>query len=366
MALYAEARLCHACFRETCPSDGQGLPLAVASPAKAGEQEVGGRGMMPSAGALVSIFGPLLEIGPRVLLVMACGLLALAAARMSGRAIRERRTGPFIAAWALGIVGVCAARIGLASLAFYGSPPMLQGLPDPLSRLEIWRFLWGNEVPIALAVGSGTLIALWLRRGREAGAPAASSREARSRRIGAAGEARVAGELKRIGVPALHNVVLWGAGWSVELDHVVRVPSGIVVLETKTLGGTIAGELDAPVWTQRTAGRVEVSRLVNPVLQNQAHVWALEGFLGDRRVPICGYVVSAGRARFAPEIADAVVRVRDLPWILSIFFAEPNPRVLDAAWRRLEREAAKSGARRAAHEAHARRRRKGFWCRRQA
>ena len=29
--------------------------------------------MMPS----VSIFGPLLEIGPRVLLVMACGLLVL-------------------------------------------------------------------------------------------------------------------------------------------------------------------------------------------------------------------------------------------------------------------------------------------------
>jgi hypothetical protein len=94
------------------------------------------------------------------------------------------------------------------------------------------------------------------------------SRETRSRRIGAAGEARVAGELKRIGFPALHNVILWGAGWSVELDHVVRVPSGIVVLETKTLGGTIAGELDAPVWTQRTAGGVEVGRLDNPVLQN--------------------------------------------------------------------------------------------------
>jgi hypothetical protein len=104
----------------------------------------------------------------------------------------------------------------------------------------------------------------------------------------------------------------------------------------------------------------------NPVLQNQAHVRAVEGFLGDLQVPICGYVVSAGRARFAPEIADAVVRVRDLPWILSIFFAEPNPRVLAAAWRRLEREAAKSGARRATHEANARRRREAFRLRRQA
>jgi hypothetical protein len=151
------------------------------------------------------------------------------------------------AGWALGIVGVCGARIGFASLAFYGSPPMLQGVPDPVSGLEIWRFLRPYEAPIALAVGSGVLIALWLRRGREAGATKASRREARSRRIGAVGEARVAAELKRIGLPALHNIILRGAGWSVELDHVVRVPSGIVVLETKTFGGTIEGQLASPV-----------------------------------------------------------------------------------------------------------------------
>ena len=319
---------------------------------------------MPSAATLASIFGPFSEIGPRVLLVMACGLLVLAAVRMSGRAIRERCTGRFIAGWALGIVGVCAARIGFASLAFYGGPAMSRGLPDPLSGAEIWRFLRACEAPIALAVGSGLLIALWLRRGREAGA--AASREARSRRVGAAGEARVAVELQRIGLPALHNIILWGAGWSVELDHVVRVASGIVVLETKTLGGTIAGELDAPIWTQRTAGGVEVGRVDNRVLQNQAHVRAVEGFLGDLRVPICGYVVSAGRARFAAAIADAVVPVRDLPWVLAISFAEPNPSILDAAWRRLEREAAKSGSRRAAHEAYARRRREAFRLRRQA
>ena len=242
---------------------------------------------------------------------------------------------------------------------------MSRDLPDPLSGAEIWRFLRACEAPIALAVGSGLLIALWLHRWREVGATGASSREARSRRIGAAGEARVAGELKRIRLPALHNIILWGAGWSVELDHVVRVPSGILVLETKALGGTIAGEPDSPVWTQRTAGGVEVGRLDNPVLQNQAHVRAVEGFLGDLPVPICGYVVSVGRARFAPEIADAFVPVRDLPWVLSIPFAEPNLRVLDAAWRRLERAAAKSGGRRAAHEAYARRRRKAFRLRRQ-
>jgi hypothetical protein len=52
--------------------------------------------------------------------------------------------------------------------------------------------------------------------------------------------------------------------------------------------------------------------------------------------------------------------------VLSISFAEPNPRVLDSAWRRIEREAIKSGGRRAMHEAYARRRRDAFRARRQA
>jgi len=107
---------------------------------------------MPSDAALMSMLGPMLEIGPRVLLVMACGLLAVVAVRISARGIRQGYAGVFLAGWALGIVGVCGARIGFASLAFYGSPPMLQGVPDPMSGLEIWRFLRAYEAAIALAV----------------------------------------------------------------------------------------------------------------------------------------------------------------------------------------------------------------------
>jgi hypothetical protein len=100
---------------------------------------------MPSDAAVMSMLGPMLEIGPRVLLVMACGLLALVAVRISARAIRQGCAGAFLAGWALGIVGVCGARIGFASLAFYGSPPMLQGVPEPMSGLEIWRLLRACE-----------------------------------------------------------------------------------------------------------------------------------------------------------------------------------------------------------------------------
>jgi len=145
---------------------------------------------MPSDTALMSMFGPMLEIAPRVVLVMACGLLALIAIRISARAICQGYAGVFLAGWALGMVRVCGARIGFASLAFYGSPPMFEGGPDPMSGLEIWRFLRTYEASIALAVGSGVLIALWLHRGRDVGATAASSREKHARRGSARSEKR--------------------------------------------------------------------------------------------------------------------------------------------------------------------------------
>lgn len=76
------------------------------------------------------------------------------------------------------------------------------------------------------------------------------------------------------GAAGLRNLILCDGARSVELDHVVRVRSEIVVLETKTLGGVISDTLDDALWTQwkRRAGEIEVRSLVNPVLQNRAHV----------------------------------------------------------------------------------------------
>ena len=73
---------------------------------------------MPSDAALMSMLGPMLEIGPSVLLVMACGLLALVGVRISARAIRQGYVGVFLLGWTLGIVSVCGVRIGFASLVF--------------------------------------------------------------------------------------------------------------------------------------------------------------------------------------------------------------------------------------------------------
>ena len=97
-------------------------------------------GMGLGRGESLVIYGPLVEIGPRVAGVMASGLLALAALRISGRAFCERGFVVFLAAWVLGIVGFfLAAWIGVASLGFYGSAATLRGAPDPLSEAEICK-----------------------------------------------------------------------------------------------------------------------------------------------------------------------------------------------------------------------------------
>jgi len=152
-------------LRGRAPGHGYGYGYLV----QAAEQEIRRRAMSSGA-ALMSMFGPMLEIGARVLLAIACGVFAVVELRISARAICQCDAGVFLVGWALGIVGVCGAWIGFASLALYRSSPMLQGVA--MSGMGVWRFLRACERPIALAVGSGVLIALCLRRGRGVGATA--------------------------------------------------------------------------------------------------------------------------------------------------------------------------------------------------
>ena len=68
--------------------------------------------------------------------------------------------------------------------------------------------------------------------------------------------------------PVLYNVILVeGFGRTVEIDHLVRVPDGILVLETKTYAGFIDGGADAPYWTQHLAGG-RCTTILNPAIQN--------------------------------------------------------------------------------------------------
>ncbi len=322
--------------------------------------------MMPTRVELLSVLGPLVAILPRVVVVMAAAVMALVSAGLCGRAVRGRRPVLFLAAWLAGLIGALVVWLGFASLVAYGleAVPFGAAVVEPLSSAGVVGLL--PQLPFVVsAIGAAAVIAAVLAWSRprtvaNADAPFAPSQEARAAAVGEVGERLVACELAVLGWPALHNVILAGArGRTVELDHVVRAPDGIVVLETKTDSGFIAGGADAPRWTQHRAGGQQISFL-NPAIQNLNHVRALERFIADPAVRVRGFVVSAGHARFDDALAHIPVPLHALRTVLR----EDAPLVfvgrdrIDAAWRRLEREAARSAGRRPAHVAYARRQRR--------
>lgn len=323
--------------------------------------------MMPTRVELLSVLGPLVAILPRVAVVMVAAMVALVSAGLCGRAVRDRRPVLFLAAWLSGLIGVLAARLEFASVVVYRWQRALSGgaAIEPLSVAGAADLLRLQLPFIIGAIGAGAVIAsvlAWSRPRYDAGAdaPFAPSQEARAARIGEVGERLVACELAALEWPALHNVILAGAGSrTVEIDHVVRAPDGIVVLETKTYSGFIAGAADAPRWMQHRAGGRQ-TLFLNPAIQNLSHVRTVERFVADPAVRVRGFVVSAGNARFDDAIAHIPVPLHALRTVLRedaplVFMGQGR---IDAAWRRLEREAARSAGRRAVHVAYARRRRR--------
>jgi hypothetical protein len=146
----------------------------------------------------------------------------------------------------------------------------------------------------------------------------------------------------------------------VEIDHLVRAPDGIVVIETKTWMGLVSGAPHAGDWEQRASGQVR--RFRNPLRQNAMHLQAVRNVLGGRPVPLRGLVTFAGTARLAPELGDCVVPAATLVTVLRESVGPLSPAAdtdIGAAWRALREAASGSEARRPDHVASARARRHG-------
>ena len=107
---------------------------------------------------------------------------------------------------------------------------------------------------------------------------------------GRKGEGAVARELKRLTAAALHDVILEDDRGLTQIDHLVRSPAGVLVLETKTLGGRISGTPLCSSWTQHLgAGELERrTAFQNPLWQNLRHVRAVEAIVAALDVPVIG------------------------------------------------------------------------------
>ncbi len=178
--------------------------------------------------------------------------------------------------------------------------------------------------------------------------------------IGRGGERAVRLALARLGLPALHDVVLADALGHTQIDHLVRTTQGIVVIETKTFSGWITGTLYSAEWTQHLAGGRIRHRFQNPVRQNHRHCKGVEAAIIGLTVPVHGRIVSAGRARFCEALEAVPIPVPalgrlvvDSPWMARVDTGE-----LNAAWTRLETLARRTPRLRRLHRAEVRARRR--------
>jgi hypothetical protein len=175
-------------------------------------------------------------------------------------------------------------------------------------------------------------------------------REAKAGITGQKGEAAVARHLAHLGASALHDVILEDSRGLTQIDHLVLGLDAILVLETKTFSGVIAGGLHSREWTQYLAQGTTRTNFQNPLRQNHRHCAAAVEIVGDPAVLVRGYVVSAGKAWFGDTLAGVVV---DIDNLADIFIPDDSRRAdrnaLRLAWGRLVVAAQAGEARRADH-----------------
>jgi len=250
----------------------------------------------------------------------------------------------------------------------------LPGIFRPLwSLLDLMPAGAGSPVVLATTVMAAALI-LAAARGRAAPATAIPSapggvmsreealghvRRVKAELKGRKSEAAVAEVLARAGLPALHDVVLRDGRGLTQVDHLVRLPGGIVVLETKAFAGVVTGGVRDRHWVQHLRDGAVRTAFLNPLLQNHRHVRAVWEAAGAG-VPVAGLVVSAGAGRFCGDLEFVVVRLADLAGRLCELHANTDgcgPARLDAAWARLTAAAACGAELHGAHGEQVRRRR---------
>ena len=101
---------------------------------------------------------------------------------------------------------------------------------------------------------------------------------------GSQGESRVADDLERIlngnsEYCVLNDIMFRTDMGTVQIDHIVILPQGFLVIETKNYAGWIFGDENSKYWMQIIYK--QKSRFYNPIKQNNGHISALKRMLGN-------------------------------------------------------------------------------------
>ncbi len=109
-----------------------------------------------------------------------------------------------------------------------------------------------------------------------------NDRDANSLRIGAAGEHLLAQALADAfpdDTWVWNDLVVRVGRRQAQIDHLVATPKGLFVVETKTWGGRIAGDADAPSWSLQGRRDRQPRTVRNPLRQNRRQAAILRELL---------------------------------------------------------------------------------------
>lgn len=171
-------------------------------------------------------------------------------------------------------------------------------------------------------------------------------------KVGKEGELRVDRILYRVAMDHLTDVYLEDERGLTQIDHIAKMPWGLVVIETKTYGGFISGTRDYQVWKQsfRLVGSNKYYLFQNPVCQNFRHLAAVRHVTGLKD-HVFSLVVFAGSAHTSRRVHNQIVRINHLKTAMR---QRPTTDYLldwkrDAAWDALKRHAHANRGRAAEH-----------------
>jgi hypothetical protein len=166
---------------------------------------------------------------------------------------------------------------------------------------------------------------------------------------GAVGERRVNRVVRAAGLECLADVILPdGLGGLTQIDHIIKSPIGLVVVETKNYSGFVTGGVFSINWTQHF-GRVKYP-CINPLRQNDGHVKAVKALVpSDSHV--FGQVVFVGSADVRVD-SEEFSNLAEFERHLRLVSGVPIPFEVERAWAVVLAAARQDRATRRAHLTH--------------
>lgn len=147
---------------------------------------------------------------------------------------------------------------------------------------------------------------------------------------GARGEAMVAAELKRTGLPHLNDLYVEDGDDITQIDHVVLAGGTLVVIETKNYDKPIFASPGDTTWTAQYKKETEAE--ANPQRQNRWHITILSRVVGGS-VPIEGVVVVMNFAEFPKWKPSGVIKLKELSlYLAEVQRSSPASDQADQAW----------------------------------